>query len=108
MSNPGAAGTDSKDNAIAKTAGIVVFSGIALSILKALNPLNRNRTETKPFSESTQPIQMPTSQPPPPKPQELIFKVSHMVDDFVFVFSLSILSSFFVNLCKKKNCVSNI
>ncbi|KAG5545075.1 hypothetical protein RHGRI_017519 [Rhododendron griersonianum] len=30
-----------KDRAVAKTAGFVVFSGIAMSILKALNPLNK-------------------------------------------------------------------
>ncbi|KAH7510657.1 hypothetical protein FEM48_Zijuj04G0105400 [Ziziphus jujuba var. spinosa] len=76
MSDPRAADADPKDSAVAKTAGIVVFSGIALSILKAINPLNRNRNETHPFSEPTQPIQMPTSQPPP-KPEEPIFKMSY-------------------------------
>ena len=72
MSDPRAA--NSKDNTVARTAGVIVFSGIVVSILKSLNPLKRNRNETRPLSESTQPIQMPT-QPPPPKPQELIIKV---------------------------------
>lgn len=57
---------DGREAAVAKTAGFVVFSGIAISILKALNPLNKNRNETtqpQPIAESTQPIQPPPQQP---------------------------------------------
>lgn len=66
---------DAKEKAIAKTVGFVVFSGIAISILKALNPLNRTRNETRTnnqsLSESTQ-----TIRPAPPlSPQEPITKV---------------------------------
>ncbi|KAI3963800.1 hypothetical protein MKW98_029910 [Papaver atlanticum] len=41
-----------KDKALAKTAGFVVFSGIAISILKALNPCKQNNNNT--FQESPQ------------------------------------------------------
>ncbi|KAL5570945.1 hypothetical protein UlMin_020542 [Ulmus minor] len=58
---------DPTANAVAKTAGFLVFSGIAISILKSLNPLNRNRNETKPLAESTRPIQMESQ---PPRPEE--------------------------------------
>lgn len=100
MLDPPAADADPKDSAVAKTAGIVVFSGIALSILKAINPLNRNRNETHPFSEPTQPIQMPTSQPPP-KPEEPIFKMSYEVW-FCFQ-SLNFDFFFFFNFKEAKN-----
>ncbi|KAM1715174.1 hypothetical protein ACFX12_025692 [Malus domestica] len=61
---------DPKDDSIAKTAGLVVFSGIAMSILKALNPFNKSgNEETPPLSESTQPIH-PPSQPPLPSQQQ--------------------------------------
>lgn len=53
---------DAKDNTVAKTAGLVVFSGIAISILKALNPFNKNTTTQQnlhPLSESTQPPSQP-------------------------------------------------
>ncbi|CAB4303684.1 unnamed protein product [Prunus armeniaca] len=74
MADPSSAAGDgdSKDNSVAKTAGLVVFSGIALSILKALNPFNKKRNEETPLSESTQPIQLTSSQPqlqPQPQPQ---------------------------------------
>ncbi|XP_058103611.1 uncharacterized protein LOC131247210 isoform X2 [Magnolia sinica] len=47
-----------KEAAVAKTAGFVVFSGIAMSIIKALTPnFNQNKTP-KPF-ESTAPFQEP-------------------------------------------------
>ncbi|KAL9454572.1 hypothetical protein AB3S75_010049 [Citrus x aurantiifolia] len=62
---------DGREAAVAKTAGFVVFSGIAISILKALNPLNKNRNETtqpQPIAESTQPIQPPPQQPIVTKP----------------------------------------
>ncbi|MCL7035302.1 hypothetical protein MKW94_029758 [Papaver nudicaule] len=42
-----------KDKAIAKTAGFVVFSGIAISILKALNPYKQNNSSNT-FQESPQ------------------------------------------------------
>ncbi|KAH7577068.1 hypothetical protein ACOSQ2_002196 [Xanthoceras sorbifolium] len=68
MSSPRAAGSDgdSRDAAVAKTAGFVVFSGIAMSILKALNPLNKNKDET------TQPLNESIRQTPPPPPQQPI------------------------------------
>ncbi|KAL4620620.1 hypothetical protein ACB092_06G168400 [Castanea dentata] len=76
MSNPRAAAGDgegeSKDNTITKAAGIFVFSGIALSILKAIIPLKKPRnTETQsanesPLTESTQLIQVQPPRPLPP------------------------------------------
>lgn len=76
MSNPRAAAGDgegeSKDNTINKAAGILVFSGIALSILKAIIPLKKPRnTETQsanesPLSETTQLIQVQPPRPLPP------------------------------------------
>ncbi|KAA8526259.1 hypothetical protein F0562_008538 [Nyssa sinensis] len=78
MSNhPGGAGNDKdKDITVAKTAGLVVFSGIAMSILKALNPFNNanlkneNNNETQLLAESTQPLQSSQSV----APQEPIIK----------------------------------
>ncbi|OWM78726.1 uncharacterized protein LOC116195606 [Punica granatum] len=56
------------DPSLAKTAGFLVFSGIALSILKTLNPLNKNRTASS--SESLAGSVQPTREaPPPPQPQ---------------------------------------
>ncbi|XP_016649353.1 PREDICTED: probable endopeptidase p60 isoform X2 [Prunus mume] len=74
MADPSSAAGDgdSKDNSVAKTAGLVVFSGIALSILKALNPFNKKRNEETPLSESTQPIQLTSSQPQPPQQQPIL------------------------------------
>ncbi|PPR88250.1 hypothetical protein GOBAR_AA32436 [Gossypium barbadense] len=53
MSSPRAASNDddkhsgnSKEAAVAKTAGFIVFSGIAMSILKTLNPFNKERNAT--------------------------------------------------------------
>ncbi|XP_021910864.1 uncharacterized protein LOC110824635 [Carica papaya] len=75
MSNPLAAsgngdessGSD-KDLSVAKTAGFVVFSGIAVSILKTLNPFSKDRNQTTPLvSESTRPIP-DISSPLPPEP----------------------------------------
>lgn len=64
MSDPQSAGAgDAKDNALAKTAGFVVFSGIAMSILKALTPLPKNTTEPQPLAESTQQINIPPKEP---------------------------------------------
>ncbi|XP_047940252.1 probable N-acetylmuramidase [Salvia hispanica] len=65
MSNPPpAAGNGGEDGSksdlektVAKTAGFVVFSGIAISILKALNPFNGS---TPTLSEK------PLTKPPPP------------------------------------------
>ncbi|KAI3457119.1 hypothetical protein Pfo_013782 [Paulownia fortunei] len=80
MSNPpraagdlGGDGEDGNNNEIektvAKTAGFVVFSGIAMSILKALNPFNNsNQCSTpkmEPLNESTR-IEKTLIQPPPP------------------------------------------
>ncbi|KAK9284874.1 hypothetical protein L1049_024054 [Liquidambar formosana] len=73
MSNPRADAGDGddrsgndKDATVAKTAGFVVFSGIAMSILKALNPYNNKKDEKEmnSLTESTQPIQEPQSLPP--------------------------------------------
>ncbi|CAI9787665.1 unnamed protein product [Fraxinus pennsylvanica] len=48
------------ENTVAKTAGFVVFSGIAMSILKALNPFNKNPDlQKEPFTDSTR-IQPPS------------------------------------------------
>ncbi|KAL2466661.1 LysM domain-containing protein [Abeliophyllum distichum] len=49
---------DEMENTVAKTAGFVVFSGIAMSILKALNPFNKNpdlkkETPKETLTEST-------------------------------------------------------
>ncbi|ONI16661.1 hypothetical protein PRUPE_3G113700 [Prunus persica] len=84
MADPGSAAGDgdSKDNSVAKTAGLVVFSGIAMSILKALNPFNKKGNEETPLSESTQPIQLTSSQPQPqpqplPPQQQPILKEPH-------------------------------
>ncbi|KAJ0052883.1 hypothetical protein Pint_02441 [Pistacia integerrima] len=68
MSSPRGASKDGngvgREAAVAKTAGFVVFSGIAISILKTLNPLNKNKNDTsQPLAESTQPS------PPLPQPQ---------------------------------------
>ncbi|KAL7215821.1 hypothetical protein ACSBR1_027884 [Camellia fascicularis] len=73
---------DKDSAAVAKTAGLVVFSGIAMSILKALvNPLskpnlhtnhNYNDNEIKPFGESAQVVQQHHSV----SPQEPVVKVS--------------------------------
>ncbi|CAL5342760.1 unnamed protein product [Camellia sinensis] len=83
MSSDRAGDGDDNDKdtaAVAKTAGLVVFSGIAMSILKALvNPLskpnlhtnhNYNDNETKPFGESAQAVQQHHSV----SPQEPIIK----------------------------------
>ncbi|KAG6416851.1 hypothetical protein SASPL_124292 [Salvia splendens] len=54
------------EKTMAKTAGFVVFSGIAISILKALNPFNSStpsRMET--LSDSTH-TEKPLTKPPPP------------------------------------------
>ncbi|XVF16853.1 hypothetical protein REPUB_Repub10bG0067800 [Reevesia pubescens] len=90
MSNPGVASNndgnkqsgDSKDAAVAKTAGFVVFSGIALSILKTLNPFNKDRNATplpqQPVAEWTQssPIQPIRDSPSAPSPEPIITEVS--------------------------------
>uniref|UniRef100_A0A2N9F7T3 LysM domain-containing protein n=1 Tax=Fagus sylvatica TaxID=28930 RepID=A0A2N9F7T3_FAGSY len=78
MSNPRSGGGnddgDAKDNAIAKTAGFLVFSGIALSILKALNPLRKpinietqSANGSPQLSESIQSIQVQPARPLPPQ-----------------------------------------
>ncbi|KAH6833526.1 hypothetical protein C2S53_004905 [Perilla frutescens var. hirtella] len=64
MSNPPRAGEDGSngdlEKTMAKAAGFVVFSGIAISILKALNPFNNSSSSSsasaprlEPLSEST-------------------------------------------------------
>ncbi|XP_042068271.1 probable endopeptidase p60 [Salvia splendens] len=70
MSNPpptaGNGGEDGSksdlEKTMAKTAGFVVFSGIAISILKALNPFN---SSTPTLSESTH-TEKPLTKTPPP------------------------------------------
>lgn len=67
-SDPHASG-DSNDSAVAKTAGFVVASGIAMSIFKALNPLTKNGgTEPPPLADSTQLNQIPSEPLPPIDP----------------------------------------
>nr|GMD31842.1 probable endopeptidase P60 [Ipomoea batatas] len=66
---------DDREKAIAKTAGFVVFSGIAMSIIKALNPFNNNPSLKNGDTESTQPQvlkqwQQPQELPPPPPPPQ--------------------------------------
>ncbi|KAK4845104.1 hypothetical protein QYF36_000943 [Acer negundo] len=71
MSSPRPAGSDgdNREAAVAKTAGFVVFSGIAMSILKAFNPLNKTKNEpTQPLNESTRPTPPPPQQPIAKKP----------------------------------------
>ncbi|XP_077229497.1 uncharacterized protein LOC143862353 isoform X2 [Tasmannia lanceolata] len=60
MSAPNPASSDNedcngKDAAVAKTAGFVVFSGIAMSIIKALTPMIKSH-ESPPLQESKKPI----------------------------------------------------
>ncbi|KAL3509106.1 hypothetical protein ACH5RR_028507 [Cinchona calisaya] len=79
------------DKTVAKTAGFVVFSGIAMSIIKALNPFNKpdlkmspNTTTNIPpepinsFTESTQPQAQLSQQCQPslitPPPEPIIIK----------------------------------
>ncbi|XVE83560.1 hypothetical protein DITRI_Ditri16bG0097000 [Diplodiscus trichospermus] len=89
MSNSRASSNDgdkhpdcSKEAAVAKTAGLVVFSGIAISILKTLNPFNKDKNATplsqQPVAESAQPIR--DSTPAPSRPEPIITKnsSSHM------------------------------
>lgn len=65
---------DDREKAIAKTAGFVVFSGIAMSIIKALNPFNNNHDLKNVNTESTQPQVLkqwqPQELPPPPPPPQ--------------------------------------
>ncbi|MBA0697441.1 hypothetical protein Goari_020982 [Gossypium aridum] len=87
MSSPRAASNgddkhsgNSKEAAVAKTAGFIVFSGIAMSILKTLNPFNEERNATavpqQPVVESIQPspAQPIRDSPPPPVSEPIITK----------------------------------
>ncbi|GMI67773.1 hypothetical protein HRI_000446600 [Hibiscus trionum] len=74
---------DSKQAAVAKTAGFVVFSGIAMSILKTLNPFNKERNDTSPSqqpvvksiqSSPVQPIRDSPPSPPTPFPEPTVTK----------------------------------
>lgn len=79
MSNERSGEDNDKNNdaSVAKTAGFVVFSGIAMSILKALNPYNKpnllNTYEHKPIAE---PNQSTIQQCHSLSPQEPIIKVT--------------------------------
>ncbi|XP_039038647.1 uncharacterized protein LOC120176264 isoform X2 [Hibiscus syriacus] len=81
MSNSSASNNDgdkhpanSKEVAVAKTAGFIVFSGIAMSILKTLNPFNKERNATSPSQQpavdsiQSSPIQPIRDSPPFPEP----------------------------------------
>ncbi|XP_010246443.1 PREDICTED: uncharacterized protein LOC104589729 isoform X2 [Nelumbo nucifera] len=64
-----------KDNTVAKAAGFVVFSGIAISILKTLNPFNNNNISSSCISSSSSsksceptPPFLESKCPPPPEP----------------------------------------
>ncbi len=94
MSNPRSGGGNddgnAKDNAIAKTAGFLVFSGIALSILKALNPLRKpinietqSANGSPQLSESIQSIQVQPARPLPP--QQPIVKVCMTITRFIIL-----------------------
>lgn len=81
---------DSREAAVAKTAGFVVFSGIAMSLLKTLNPFNKDRNASplpqKPADEPTesclaQPIQDSPQPPPPPEPT--ITKVCYITHSYL-------------------------
>ncbi|XWS33035.1 hypothetical protein CRYUN_Cryun22dG0043300 [Craigia yunnanensis] len=92
MSNPQAPSNggdkhcdDSMEAAVAKTAGFVVFSGIAISILKTLNPFNKDRNATPlPEQQSSESTQSSLTQPirdspppaPAPRPEPIITKKS--------------------------------
>ncbi|KAL4377065.1 hypothetical protein GQ457_02G018250 [Hibiscus cannabinus] len=76
---------NTKEAAVAKTAGFVVFSGIAMSILKTLNPFNKERDATslsqQPVVDSIQssPIQpirdsAPSPSSPTPFPEPTVTK----------------------------------
>ncbi|XP_059665088.1 uncharacterized protein LOC132311269 [Cornus florida] len=66
-----------KDISVAKTAGFVVFSGIAMSILKALNPYNNPTLKNiNPINHEPNPLPDSTPQPShtPPPPQPIVIK----------------------------------
>lgn len=72
--SPGDGEGDSRENTIAKAAGYLVFSGIAISILKTINPLNRTRNESQathqPLCESAQTI----------RPTQPLFSQEHFTE----------------------------
>ncbi|XP_059452222.1 uncharacterized protein LOC132182918 [Corylus avellana] len=72
---------DAKGKAITKTAGYVVLSGIAFSILKALIPLNRTRNETRTTNQSLSESTLSIRPAQPLSPQEPITKKPHMFMD---------------------------
>ncbi|KAK9922802.1 hypothetical protein M0R45_031248 [Rubus argutus] len=85
-SMPGDGDGDAKDNYVAKTAGLVVFSGIAISILKALNPFIKNTTTQQnlhPLSESTQPSSQPQQPIVVKEPQPTLPKTITSMDQSV-------------------------
>ncbi|RZC54333.1 hypothetical protein C5167_013200 [Papaver somniferum] len=73
-----------KDKALAKTAGFVVFSGIAISILKALNPYKQNNNtfqESPPIEKSPaiKPQIVRNDSSPPPQPSSFSGKTVEIV-----------------------------
>ncbi|KAB8380446.1 hypothetical protein FH972_024755 [Carpinus fangiana] len=72
---------DSKEKAITKTAGYLVFSGIAISILKALIPLNRTRNETRTTNQSVNESTQTIRPAQPLSPHEPITKKALMFKD---------------------------
>jgi hypothetical protein len=86
---------DSKEKAITMTAGYLVFSSIAISILKALIPLNKTRNETQTtnqsINESTQTIRLAQ----PFSPHEPITKVRIEYEAlFTIISSISVVDLF--------------
>lgn len=82
----------SKEAAVAKTAGFFVFSGIAMSILKALNSCNNNDNKllTHSVTETSQPNDPPHSREPIFKVTQLthlIWKIFYILYRFLLEFS---------------------
>ncbi|KAL6329047.1 hypothetical protein AAG906_007337 [Vitis piasezkii] len=72
----------SKEAAVAKTAGFFVFSGIAMSILKALNSCNNNDNKllTHSVTEPSQPTDPPHSREPIFKEKEVRKSTQKTID----------------------------
>lgn len=82
----------SKEAAVAKTAGFFVFSGIAMSILKALNSCNNdnNKLLTHSVTEPSQPTDPSHSREPIFKVTQLthlIWKIFYILYGFLLEFS---------------------
>ena len=99
---------DSKEKVITKTAGYLVFSGITISILKALIPLNRTRNETRTTNESVNESTQMIRPSQPFSPLEPITKVCIEYEAlFTIISSISVVDLFWhwrhplfvINIC---------